>query len=66
MKKEACTTLSAHESANYIGISYWLILELAKQGLIPHIRVGKRVLFRKETLDKWLEDKEERSVSNYQ
>ncbi len=55
-------TLAAKEGAEYIGCSYWTILEMAKAGKIPHIRVGKRVLFRRESLDEWLKEQEAASV----
>ena len=55
-------TLSAKEAATYLGISYGLILELAKRKEIPHIRAGARVLFRQSTLDEWME-KREKGVS---
>lgn len=57
-------TLTAKQGAEYLGVSYWRLLEMVKGGEIPHIRVsgGKRILFRKESLDKWLQDQEEASV----
>ncbi|GHH96658.1 excisionase family DNA-binding protein [Neobacillus kokaensis] len=55
-------TLSAKEAAKYIGISYWLILDITKRKEIPCIRVGSRVLFRKDALDDWMEEKEHESV----
>jgi excisionase family DNA binding protein len=55
-------TMTAKEAAEYIGISYWRILELTKQKQIPFSAVGGRKLFRKDTLDKWLEDLEKQSV----
>jgi excisionase family DNA binding protein len=55
-------TLSAKEAAKYIGISYWLILEIAKRKEIPCIRIGSRVLFRKDAIDNWMEEREEESV----
>jgi excisionase family DNA binding protein len=55
-------TLTAKEASQYLGISYWLILELAKQKRIPHIRAGKRVLFRKLSLEEWLESEEKNST----
>lgn len=58
------TTLTAKEAAEYIGISYWGILELAKKKQIPHSIVGGRKLFRKDTLDKWFEDLEKQSTKN--
>jgi excisionase family DNA binding protein len=55
-------TLSAKEAAKYIGISYWLILEIAKRKEIPCIRIGSRVLFRKDALDNWMAEREVESV----
>ncbi|MCE9554553.1 MAG: helix-turn-helix domain-containing protein [Planctomycetes bacterium] len=34
---------------------------VAKQGL-PHVRIGKRLLFRPESLDQWVSQKEQRCV----
>lgn len=56
-------TLHAREAASYIGVSYWTILELAKEQKIPHVRVGNRVLFRAFKLDEWMDEQENNSVS---
>jgi len=51
--------LDAKEAAAYTQVfSYWTILDLAKQGKVPHIRVGRRVFFRAEALDGWIKDLE--------
>lgn len=50
------------EACNYLGVSYWtLIHKLVDE--IPHIRIGKRgnIKFKKSTLDKYLEEQEEKS-----
>lgn len=49
-------TITAKDVAKYIGISYWLILDMAKKNQIPCIHAGDRVLFRKGTLDRWMQD----------
>lgn len=51
-------TMTAQDAAKYIGISYWLILEMTKQNKIPFVPCGSRKLFRKAALDKWLEEME--------
>ncbi|KAF1083875.1 Helix-turn-helix domain protein [Sporotomaculum syntrophicum] len=56
-------TWPAKPSAKYVGISYWKLLELAKAGKIPHIRVGNRVLFRRESLDAWMAEQEAASIA---
>jgi excisionase family DNA binding protein len=57
-------TLNAKEAAEILGISYWLILELAKKGGIPHVRAGNRVLFRESSLLQWLDEQETNSLSS--
>jgi len=42
--------------------SEWTIYNLVRRKEIPHIRVGKRVLFRRQTLIKWLASKEAESI----
>ncbi|MFL0196964.1 excisionase family DNA-binding protein [Clostridium sp. WILCCON 0269] len=56
-------TMKAKDAAKYIGISYWLILEMAKRHEIPYISCGRKKLFRKESLDKWMEEKEKASTA---
>lgn len=52
-------TLSSREAAEYLGISYWLLLELIKRGEITPIRAGGRYLFRQAGLDDWMTRQEE-------
>ncbi|MDW7685179.1 MAG: helix-turn-helix domain-containing protein [Bacillota bacterium] len=54
-------TLTAKEAAEYLGVSYWLILELVKRKELGCIRAGGRVLFRQSSLDEWM-DQQESSV----
>ena len=51
-------TMTVEETALYIGILYWLLLDMAKRNEIPVIRCGRRKLFRKETIDKWMTNQE--------
>lgn len=51
-------TMKAKDAANYLGISYWLLLEMTKQNKIPYIPCGARKLFRKEALEKWMQEQE--------
>ena len=55
-------TLPAKQAAQYIGISYWTLLSLVRQGRIKHFRGGSRILFRQATLDEWMEASEKASV----
>jgi excisionase family DNA binding protein len=55
-------TMTAKPAAKYIGISYWKLLELAKAGRVPHVRIDGRILFRRESLDQWLAAQEQASL----
>lgn len=55
-------TLTAREAAQYIGISYWLLLEMVKKHEIPHIECGSRKLFRKAALDQWMDQQEKKTI----
>lgn len=59
------TTLTAKEAAEYLGISYWLITQLVKRKQIPCSRVGRRILFRKDALDVYLNKKENDSLKEF-
>ena len=56
------TTLTMKETAEYLGISYWLVNQLVRRKEIPCARVGGRVLFRVQALDEYLKEKEENSL----
>ena len=56
------TTLTMRETAEYLGISYWLVNQLVRRREIPCARVGGRVLFRVQALDEHLKEKEEKSL----
>lgn len=44
-------------------ITSWVVWKWYKEGGLPHIRVGRRVFFRTETVEKWLAEKEAESVT---
>ena len=55
-------TLTMKETAEYLGISYWLVNQLVRRKQIPCARVGGRVLFRVQALDEYLKNKEQESL----
>jgi excisionase family DNA binding protein len=55
-------TLTAKEAAEYLGISYWLILELVKRKELACISAGGKKLFRVDSLNRWMTEQEEKSV----
>ena len=56
------TTLTMKEAAEYLGVSYWLINQLAKRKKIPFSKVGGKFLFRVKALDEYLTEQEKASV----
>ena len=64
LEKVTRTTLTMRETAEYLGVSYWLVTQLVKRKQIPCSRVGGKVLFRKEALDNYLQEQEEASITN--
>ncbi|MDG0029079.1 helix-turn-helix domain-containing protein [Priestia sp. Y58] len=55
-------TISVKEAADYMGVSKDLVYQLVREGKVPHLRLSRRILFRKEALNKWLTTKETLSV----
>ncbi len=63
VKEITQATVNAKAAAKYIGVSYWMILEMVKRKEIPCIKCGVRKLFRIATLDKWMQDQELKAVA---
>lgn len=53
------TTITVYETAEYLGLSVDMIYKLVRGNRIPHIRIGRRILFKVESIDQWLSDIEE-------
>lgn len=45
--------LTADEVAERLGIPVYSVYALAREGEIPHLRIGRRVRFREEDLEAW-------------
>lgn len=56
-------TVPAKKAAQYLGFSYWKLLEMVKDKEIPHIKAGNRLLFRLASLDAWLAQQEAASTA---
>jgi excisionase family DNA binding protein len=59
---ETKTRMMPEEAGRYIGCGYDQILKMTRLKQIPHYRIGRRVFFRRETLDLWIENQENQSV----
>lgn len=55
-------TLKADETAEYLGVSIDLIYKLVREKRIPYAKMGRRILFKKEAIDKWLDIQMEEAV----
>lgn len=55
-------TYSAKEAAAYLGISERHLWTQTKARRIPHVKIGRRVLYPVKELDAWLEDRAAKSV----
>lgn len=55
-------TLNRKEAAALLGIGEKLLWSKTKANRIPHLRIGGRVLYVREVLERWLEDQATRSV----
>ncbi|MCL6612473.1 MAG: helix-turn-helix domain-containing protein [Peptococcaceae bacterium] len=56
-------TIEAKEAATILGLSEWTVYDLARRRVLPHVRVGRRVLFRRTSILAWLEAQEVASVA---
>lgn len=51
------------EAASLLHCSAWTIGDLVRKGVLPHFRIGNRILFRTSTLLAWIEAQEKTSVA---
>jgi len=42
------------EAADFMGISVWVLRDMARSGRIPRIKIGARVLFDRSDLDRFM------------
>lgn len=62
IKQALRETIRAKEAAEMLGVSEWVIYDWARRKIIPHIKVGKRVLFRRASILQWLDEQEAASL----
>lgn len=55
------TTLSVKETAVFLGVSPKTIYKMAREKQIPFVKIGRRVLFKIDSLERWLAKQEEGS-----
>ncbi|MDO7485484.1 helix-turn-helix domain-containing protein [Peribacillus frigoritolerans] len=52
------TTLTTKEVADYLGISTGLVYTLVRERKIPSVKLGRRILFKIDSVDRWLAQQE--------
>ncbi|WP_346426760.1 helix-turn-helix domain-containing protein [Virgibacillus sp. YIM 98842] len=58
------STLTTNEVAEYLGVSIDTIFKLVREKRIVHFRIGRRILFKKEAIDKWVDEQMKVSVED--
>ena len=57
-----CLSLRAKEAAKALGISERTLWELTGKGIVPHIRLGKVLLYPVDSLRAWLQEQSQQSI----
>lgn len=60
MQSNAGPVLTVDELAEYLKIPKSTLYKLAQEGKIPGQKVGRHWRFRKETIDRWLDETQKR------
>lgn len=56
--------MTPKQAASFLGCSEYTIKDLARRKMIPHFRVGNRIMFSKSTLNSWIEQQEKENSCN--
>lgn len=60
------TTLDVKEVSQYLGVSVDFLYKTVRENSVPHIRIGKKILFKKDAIDQWLDQKMQGGVEDDQ
>lgn len=56
-QKETANILSVKELGQYLGVSTDTIYKMVRENQIPYIRVRRRILFYKDSIEEWLKQR---------
>ena len=59
-----CLAMRPREAAKALGISERLLWEWTDKGFVPHVRLGKAILYPVDTLREWLQKGAKTSVED--
>jgi len=54
--------LTVKEFSDYMGISIDLAYKLCREGEVPHVRIGGRILLDIDSIDRWFKEKEKNAL----
>ncbi|BCJ86499.1 helix-turn-helix domain-containing protein [Effusibacillus dendaii] len=57
------STMTVNEAAEYLGVHVDTIYTMVREKQIPHVRLRRRIVFRRETLNEWM-SQQERKISS--
>lgn len=58
MELQSNHCLNEHELASILNLSYWTVRQLRLQQGLPHVKCGRRVFYRWNTVQEWLTQQE--------
>ncbi len=58
-----CLAMRPHETAKALGISERLLWEWTNRGVVPHVRLGKAILYPVDSLRDWLKQEAARAAT---
>lgn len=56
-------TINVKDAAEYIGVCTDTIYTMVRENQIPHIKVRRRILFRTDALDQWMDQQDKKEVA---
>lgn len=57
------STLTVVEVAEYLGISKDLVYMMVREKQLPHVKLGRRILFKIDSVERWLAALENESLN---
>ena len=59
-----CLAMRPREAAKALGISERLLWEWTDRGVVPHVRMGKRIMYPVDSLRDWLRRQAQKNAGN--
>lgn len=56
MPNATSSLVDAGTVADRLGVQPWAVYDLARRGILPHVRIGRRVRFDPHKIEAWIAD----------